>query len=314
MIELRKDYILDRWSYIVAGRDKRPKQFKENNENSKKNTICYFCPGNERLTPPEIGRIGDKNRWKIRWFPNKFPIVSKNSKSKIKITGEGYTREDAFGYHEVVAETPDHGKQLADLEIEDISALLKVYSLRIKELSGKKSIKYAQIFKNSGAEAGTSLIHAHTQVAATNAIPRLIKEKINAIRKYKNCPYCDVIKKEEKSDRLVYSNKNFIAFSPFAPRFNYEVWIFPRKHYKNITELKEEEFYSLAEIFKKILSKLEKLNAPYNFYLHYSPPQENLHFHFEITPRMNKWAGFELATDSYVITVSPEDAARFYRE
>jgi len=334
MIELRKDYILNRWSYIAADRGKRPKQFEGNKIENKKNgkeSVCYFCPGNENLTPPEIGRIGDQNKWKVRWFPNKFPAVDGNLKKEIITSDEYYTGGEAFGFHEIIAETPDHKKQLADLNIEEIEKVLKVYSLRMAELSAKDGIKYVQIFKNSGADAGTSLVHSHSQIIATNVIPSLIQEKVEAVKKYKNCPYCDIIKKEEESKRFIYANQDFVCFAPYAPRFNYEAWIFPKKHYKNITEIKKSEFRNLAKAFKVILSKLSGINAPYNFYLHYAPTEEvredkalsllgevkggeDLHFHFVIAPRMNVWAGFELATDAFIVKVSPEDAAEFYRE
>lgn len=314
MIELRKDYILDRWSYIAVDRGKRLQQFEKNAKDDNKSAACFFCPGNESLTPPEIGRVGNGKNWKVRWFPNKFSAVDEKADVKIKTSDKYYIAGKAFGYHEVIAETPDHNRQLADLSKNEIKEVLRVYSSRMKDLSKKKNIKYVQIFKNSGAEAGTSIIHTHTQIIATTIIPRLVCEEVEALKRYKKCPYCDIVKKEEKKERLIYSDGNFAAFAPFAPRFNFEAWIFPKKHYKNITELNNAEFESLAEAFKKILSKLASINAPYNFYLHYSPKKEDLHFHFEITPRLNKWAGFELATESYVIITSPENAAKFYRE
>ncbi len=313
MIELRKDYILDRWSYIAADRGKRPKQFENDIKNDKEN-VCYFCPGNENLTPPEIGRLKDGDNWKIRWFPNKFPITDEDSSENITVSDKYYTKGGAFGYHEIIAENTDHNKQLADLEVNELTEIIKVYALRIKELSRRKNIAYVQLFKNSGEEAGTSLAHTHTQIVATSIVPRLIKDKIQAVKQYDKCPYCDIILKEEKSERFIYSNDDFIVFSPFAPRFNYEAWVFPRKHYLNMENLSENEFRNLSESIKIILSKLGAINAPYNFHLNLSPKNEDLHFHFEITPRMNKWAGFELATDSYVITTSPENSAKFYKE
>jgi UDPglucose--hexose-1-phosphate uridylyltransferase len=313
MIELRKDYILDRWSYIAADRGKRPKQFKKSEKNSNER-VCYFCPGSEHLTPPEIGRVEYKNGWKIRWFLNKFPAVSEDSKSGITMSNSYYSGGGAFGYHEIIVETPDHNKQLADLSVNEIKKVLEVYSLRIRELSKKEGIKYVQVFKNSGAEAGTSLIHTHTQIVATSIIPGLVEKEIKAVKEYRECPYCDIVKQEENSGRFIYSNDNFICFAPYAPRFNYEVWIFPKKHKGTIVGLNSKELEDLSRSFKKVLSKLGKMNVPYNFYLHCSPKGEDLHFHFEIAPRMNKWAGFELATDSYVITTSPEDAAEFFRE
>ena len=317
MIQLRKDYILNRWSYIASERGKRPQQVKENKvKNKKKNKedVCYFCPSSENLTPPEIGRTGTKDKWQVRWFLNKFPAVDENLKKEIETKNKFYTNGEAFGYHEIIAETPSHEKQLADLDVKEIEEVLKVYALRMKELSAKEGIKYVQIFKNSGAEAGTSLLHSHSQIIATNVIPGLIQEKIDAVKKYKSCPYCEIIKSEEKSKRFICANDDFICFAPYAPRFNYEVLIFPKKHYKNITELKETEFKNLAEIFKIILPKLEGANLSYNFYLHYSPNKEDLHFHFVIAPRVNTWAGFELASDSFIVKTSPEDAAEFYRE
>ena len=314
MIKLRKDYILNRWSYIASERAKRPQQFKKDKTKSSKESVCYFCPGSENLTPPEIGRVGNKDKWQVRWFLNKFPAVDESLKKEIETESKFYTSGEAFGFHEIIVETPDHEKQLADLSAEEIAEVLKVYSLRMKELSAKDGIKYVQIFKNSGAKAGTSLVHSHSQIIATNVIPSLIQEKVDAVKKYKNCPYCDIIKQEEKSERFIFANQDFICFTPYAPRFNYEVLIFPKKHYQNITELKEEEFKNLAEIFKLILPKLEDAGISYNFYLHYSPDEEDLHFHFVIAPRVNIWAGFELATDSNIVKVSPEDAAEFYRE
>jgi len=182
MIQLRKDYILNRWSYIAAERGKRPKQFEENKIDDKKDgkkNSCYFCPGNEHLTPPEIGRIGDKNKWEIRWFPNKFPAVGKDLRKEIITSDEYYTGGEAFGYHEIIAETPDHEKQLADLSVKEIEKVLKVYALRMADLSARDGIKYVQIFKNSGAEGGASLVHSHSQIVATNIIPSLVREKID---------------------------------------------------------------------------------------------------------------------------------------
>lgn len=313
MIELRKDYVLERWSYIALGRGKRPQET-ELKDTSADVATCYFCPGNESLTPPEIGRIAEGENWKVRWFPNKFPAVDSDTKGEIMISDRLFMKGETFGYHEVIAETPDHNRQLADLSKEEICSVLKVYAQRMAELSQKEGINYVQIFKNNGAEAGTSIAHSHSQIIANSLIPRYVQEKLDAVKEFSWCPYCEVAKREEASERLICSNESFVAFATFAPRFNFEVMILPKKHYKNITEINDTEFAHLAEVFQKVLFKLGKVKAPYNFYLHYAPKGEDLHFHFEITPRLNTWAGFELATESFVITTSPEEAAAFYKE
>lgn len=313
MIELRKDYILDRWSHIALGRGKRPQET-ETKGGLATGNICYFCPGNEGMTPAETGRVAEGEGWKIRWFPNKFPAVEPELRKEVP-EGSGYFRRaEAFGYHEVVAETPDHAKQLADLSKEDLQEVLRVYAERMAALSGREGVKYVQIFKNNGAEGGCSIAHSHTQIIAGNLVPKNVREKVEAAKRCEKCPYCEIVAEEEKSERLIMANDNFVAFTTFAPRFNYEAMIFPKKHYRNITELGEAEFADLAEAFERVLSKLAKVSAPYNFYLHVAPAGEDIHFHFEIAPRMNTWAGYELATGTYVITTSPEEAAAFYRE
>src|SRR3989344_4958613 len=128
---IRKDYILDRWIYYAAERKKRPMEFKQE-EHINQSKICFFCPGNEHLTPPEIGRVEYKNAWRIRWFPNKFPALELKGNAKIKTKNRFLKEGEAYGMHEIIAETIYHKKQLADLSIEHIKELFDIYILRIK--------------------------------------------------------------------------------------------------------------------------------------------------------------------------------------
>ena len=122
-----------------------------------------------------------------------------------------------------------------------------------------------------------------------------------------------LIRLESKSKRKIVANKSTVAFAPFASRFNFEAWIFPKRHVKSITAMYDHELYDMASALKKILVKLKKLNVSHNFFLHYAPQGHDLHFHIEITPRLAKWGGFELSTGAIINSVTPEDAARFYR-
>jgi len=310
---LRKDYILDRWVYYATERKNRRREFKEDKvKEISSSKTCFFCPGNEHLTPPEIGRIEHKNTWKIRWFPNKFPAVELKGNAKIK-KNKFFSEGKTYGMHEVIAETSDHKKQLADLSVDNIKEIFEVYILRIKALSKLKGVKYATIFKNKGPQAGTSLIHSHTQIATLSVLPDYVMNEVKAAKKFRKCPYCDIIKLESKSRRKISENKSIVAFAPFASRFNFEAWLFPKRHVKSITSMYDHELYDMASILKKMLLKLKKLNASYNFSLHYAPAGHDLHFHIEITPRLSKWGGFELSTGAIINSVTPEDAAKFYR-
>ena len=308
---IRKDYILDRWVYYAIDRKKRPREFNDAIPKSE-TKICYFCPKNVHLTPPEIGRVEYKGGWEIRWFLNKFPAVDSKERMTIK-SKKFFSEGNSYGVHEVIVETPHHKSQLADLPQVQIKELLKVCKSRINDLSKKKGINYVEVFKNHGKEAGTSLIHSHTQVTALSQIPTLVIEEMEAVKKYKKCPYCEIIKIESKSKRKIFETENVVAFAPFASRFNYEAWIFVKQHKKSMEELNENEFDDIALALKNIIVKLKKVNASYNFFVHYSPEKENLHLHIEITPRLATWGGFEISTNAIINSVLPEDAARFYR-
>jgi UDPglucose--hexose-1-phosphate uridylyltransferase len=312
-LEIRKDYILDRWVYIASDRRKRPKEYQKDTINQERKN-CFFCPGNEKLTPCEIGKVEEKGKWKIRWFPNKFPVVNLEKTPSMITKNTFLTKQSSYGHHEIIAECPEHNKQLWDLDIKHITQILEVYKQRITELDKEKNIKYILIFKNHGREAGASLIHSHTQLIALSKVPTIINNKIKTIKKYKSCPYCKIIKIEKSSKRKCFENKTFIAFTPFASRFNYELQIFPKKHITNITKLNAKQTKDLALILKKALKKLKTINASYNFFIHYSPNKKDLHFHIEITPRIASWGGFELGTEDTINSVKPEDAAQFYKK
>lgn len=297
-----KDYYLDHYSYISEERAKRPIDFIQKKEETAHSSSCFFCPGNEEMTPPEIGRIDDgKGGWIMRWFPNKFLSVSPQS-------------EDAYGYQEVVVETPEPQKQVWDFSKEEFITLLGVYQERIKELENDKKIAYVVVFKNSGPESGASLIHSHTQIIATSVFPSRLAKKISEIKKLEHCPYCVIVNKERGSDRSIAENEEFIAFCPKAPRFAMEVWVVAKKHRGDFQEFSEDTVSHLSALFLPLLKKLKKINSSYCFYLYYQPRDNDLHFHLECLPRLHKWAGFELASGDYIIGIPPETAAQFYRE
>ncbi|MEM4245220.1 MAG: galactose-1-phosphate uridylyltransferase [Candidatus Nanoarchaeia archaeon] len=306
MGELRKDYILDRWALIATERAKRPNDFKSSKKISGSKANCPFCPGHEHMTPPATYTVRKDGKWLVRCFANKFAAVGCGKEENY---GNGFlTSFSACGNHEVLVETPNHNKTLADLPLEQIKLVLDSYVKRILAFDSK----YVLVFKNEGAEAGTSLVHTHTQIIAYNQVPKLVEAEVKAFKKYDSCPFCSIVRMERNGPRMVFENDTFIAFTPFASRFPLEVWIFPKKHIKSLVDL--DDFSDLAFILKKILLKLKRLNASYNFVIHNAPRKSDFHFHIEVLPRLSKFGGFELGTDTIINVVSPEEAAKFYRK
>ena len=310
MGELRKDYLLDRWVYFSTGRGKRPRQFSELPVQAEVGQ-CVFCPGNESLTTAEIGRRGDAKKWSMRWFENKFPALIPEGEAVLRTDNRFYTYSSNFGHHEVVVETPVHSQQLADLTVREIAELFSVFTDRVRDLSRHEKIVYVSIIKNHGPAAGTSIVHSHSQIFATAIVPSFVLEKVTAVRRFVECPYCAIIASEKDSTRRCFENDSWIAFTPYASRFNYEVWLFPKQHVKTLGELSS--FDGVADVLKKVLLKLKELNCSYDFCLTYAPAGQDLHLHLEVLPRIATWGGLEVGAGVVINSVMPEDAARFYR-
>ena len=330
-MELRKDYVLPRFVYIAANRAKRPRDLakkeqllqngesdNDKGESAKAHLLskasCPFCPGNEIMTTCEIGRIplqGSKDLWDMRWFKNKFPIADLKGNNKINTDNNFFTYSDSFGRHEILVETNNHTEQFWDFSPKRVTQIFKIYVERENELKKIKGIQYVVIFKNHGEQAGISLIHSHSQILAINHIPAIVLQKSINSSKYGDCAYCRILNIEKDSLRRVFETENFVSFTPYASRSMFEVNIFPKRHVRFFSEL-EENFDELSELLLRILKRLKVINAPFNINFIESPNSFDLHFHISIEPRLSTWAGVEL-TGTYVNSMSPEDAAAFYR-
>lgn len=301
--QIRKDYLLDRYVIVAENRGARPHDFVQQSPPSEKGKTCFFCPGNEHLTPPETGRIGTAKKWLVRSFYNKFAAVSKDF-------------PEARGSHEVLVETPSHTKQLGQVSERQIGLTLLLCQKRVSALCKDPKIKYVLVFKNQGPKAGTSLLHSHSQIIATEFVPSSVEEELRAYKKEKSCPFCAIARREAKSERRIFEDRHFIAFAPYASRSAFEVWVMPKRHVKCITGLTAAERSSLAKMIKRLLARLKSLfkYPQFNYYFHIAPKGEDFHFHMELLPRLTIWAGFELGSGMYINPVSPENAAGMLRK
>lgn len=317
MHELRKEYIYNRWVIVNTSRAKRPRDFIKQRAKMNDTGACPFCPGNEKNTPPEIARVEEKGQWVLRAFENKFPAVTAEGSPEIKTESEFFTSGTGFGRHEVIVETPIHKQQFHELSVERIAKYLQLLFKRRNALYKVPGIKFVAMFKNHGLEAGTSLAHEHSQIIAYNRLPanieREIKEITKYFRKHRKCPFCKIVEIERKGPRRIAENNSFLAFTPYASIFEFEAGIFAKKHIDSFSKLGEKELLDLAELIKKVAVKLEELNAPYNMYFHESPKGKRNHIHVKFAPRLITWGGFEHCTGCIINTVSPEQAAEFFR-
>ncbi len=133
---------------------------------------------------------------------------------------------------------------------------------------------------------------------------------------------CVVIHGEDeraRGDRMVCEGEFFVALTPYASRFPFEMWVLPRSHEARFEDQSGKTLGDLANVMYTVLSSLDRaLDMPaYNTIVHTAPfrmpDSEDYHWHIEIIPRMTGVAGYEWGTGAHINPVAPESAAEMLR-
>lgn len=331
--ELRYDLVSGNWVVIATGRAKRPEMFKKdkNKKESAPKSQCPFCnlDVKEKTTlvfdhgkkmPPEKGM---PKTWTVVSIPNKYPAFSKSDSFNKRVEGP-YRIMDGVGFHEVVI-TKDHEKQIAQLPIDKIKEVVNAYQERYLDLMNEKFVSYISIFHNNGKEAGASVSHPHSQIIALPLIDPDLQSSIDGSaayhKEYGRCVHCDMLAWDKKDGRrIVFENEEFIVLVPFASRVAFETRIYPKTHHAYFERITNGQKDYFAKALKVALSKICKaLNNPaYNFFIHTAPcdgkDYSHYHWHLEILPKTQIWAGFELGAGIEISTIEPEKAAEYLRK
>jgi len=325
MIEMRQDPTTRTWILVGhTGGDPGRREAPDG---------CPFCPGREAETPPAVAVIpGPDGAWRVRAFPDKMPVFQ--VEGDLGREGEGmYDRMRNVGAHEVVVETPQHATSLATLPAEDIARALQMFRLRIQDLKKDVRFRYIQVFKNQGLLAGSFIEHVHSHLVATPVIPRRLESELRWCKQHydlkERCLYCDIVRQEvEAGTRLVERSPEFVVFCPFAPRFAYEVWVFPVAHGHRFEDLDDPALAGLARVLKAVLRRVERKTSNYHLVLHTAPNEKSppvwglawetlpfdFHWHIEVLPRQAEVARLHREEEFYVNPVPPEEAARQLRD
>ncbi len=263
------DILSRRWVIISPQRVGRP------GDTGKKH-VCPVCPGHEKMTPPEVFRLGDGEKdgpgWAVRVVPNKYPITD---------------------FHEVIVHTPKHEEvDIGGLPLAQVRLIFEAYRDRYNAHKKKGQVL---IFCNHGEYSGASLEHPHSQLV-------VIPSQINL----------DTLSREPLNN-VVSENKFFNVYCPDFSQWPYEVWIAPKNEGGVFGDITNEEIADLAITVQKVLRQLKKIfdhnklsNLPFGFN-YYIYPKEN--WYIRITPRFVHRAGFELGTGLSVNIIEPTDAA-----
>src|SRR5512135_3597931 len=129
MPELRQNRFTKEWVIIATERAKRPEEMAVKREPKVVPNFvatCPFCPGNEKLTPPEVLRIpagSPDGGWDVRVVPNKFAALARDVEPLWTIH-RSHRRINGFGVHDVIVETRDHAQVTATMQDEHVAQVL----------------------------------------------------------------------------------------------------------------------------------------------------------------------------------------------
>lgn len=303
---IHHDPLTGRPVVVAPWRAERPDEF------AGERITCPFCAGHERLTPPDILRTeaASAGGWRSRIVRNRFPIVGTD--------GPLASAAEAGGVHEVVIESPAHVASILAIPPDDWRGVWELCRRRLADLATDPTVAWATVFKNSGAAAGASLEHVHSQLVGLGFVPPVIVAELSASAAPAD-PFAAVVSAAEVEDRIVAEAEDLVALVPPAPRQPYETWILPRAPEAFFHDTRPGRLAAVAALSQSIVGRLDRLvpNAAYNWWLHqapfprHAPPPPRWHWHLEILPRLHGLAGFELGTGCHVTTLSaPAAAAR----
>ncbi|MBM3486534.1 MAG: DUF4931 domain-containing protein [Alphaproteobacteria bacterium] len=270
---------------------------------------CPFCPDNESEVETILEEIpnADGRFWQARAVANRFPIVAAPA-----------------GRHEVIVETPDHDRDLADFDDDERATVLELYRRRIVALEAMPGAEAVVLFRNRGPRSGASLQHPHAQAIALTSVPPETDRRARQARllwaRTRRCPVCDLLGAERAHGaRMVEDDGGFIAFVPERAETPCEIWIVPERHDADFGTLHAHEIAALARVLGRVLRRLRAARGDpdYNLMLLAPPlalrPRPESHWFFRLLPRTGGPAGFEIASGLAVYASTAEADAALLR-
>ncbi|MBU1206286.1 MAG: galactose-1-phosphate uridylyltransferase [Proteobacteria bacterium] len=327
MNEIRQNKATKQWVIYATARGKRPHDFRRQKDESEPLSVfdqgCPFCPGNEGMLPSILIEVPGKkpNLWQARVVPNKFPALTPEGDTS-RFTKGIYVGMQGYGKHEVIIETPFHNQQIAQMSPEEVEIIIETYHRRYVDLMKEHKNMMIIIFRNHGLQAGTSLVHPHSQIIVTGMVPNHIRWREEESQRYFDewgrCVYCDILDFEIRDrKRVVLEDSSFLVFVPYAAEGPFEIWIMPKNHQASFGQISDESKSDLAFGLREILARLhKKLNNPdYNYVINTSPQykadEPQLHWYLQIRPRLTTQAGFEIGSGISINPSLPETDADF---
>ncbi|MDA1361937.1 galactose-1-phosphate uridylyltransferase [Glycomyces luteolus] len=273
--EIRYDVLRDEWVAVSAGRSGRPQL----------PVACPLCPSHG----DELTEIPAPD-YEVAVFENRFPSFGgTETPGSLAPEVDGAAMEvavPASGRCEVVVFSDDHDSSLVDLSPERIALVVRAQAQRTADLYARGDIAQVFCFENRGVEIGVTLHHPHGQIYGYPYVTPQTQKYLSAAKRHKETTgrdlFDDIIESESSSERVIAENDHWIAFTPFAARWPFEVQVYPKARFADLTELPEEYIDSFAPLYLDLLKRCDAAYPgepmPYMSGWHQAPVGEGREF------------------------------------
>lgn len=328
MSEWRADPITGRWTVMADDLPLARRDFVVDGVTRALDTPCPLCEGQELNAGREIwaardGTPPDGPGWQVRVVPNRVPALRVEAGTDLLVDGQ-FRRRPGLGAHEVVVESPRHDVSWFTMSAGDLARVLAAWRHRLADLRRDPRLQATVAFKNHGVEAGSRLVHPHSQIVAMPLVPEALGAQAAAAARHRaasgRCLLCDVLNAERASSiRVVVDAGDAVAIAPYASRSPFALWIVPARHAARFDESTGADGDAVAGVLHDVLGRLAcELESPaFNAVLHTAPaevPADGpFHWYLEIVPRVLRLNGLDVGTGVSINPVPPEKAARVLR-
>ena len=314
--ELRLDPLVNEWVAMAAHRQGRiflpPKE------------LCPLCP-----TTGDLLTEIPENDFEVVVFDNRSPSLKPPSGDFAlpDLVGSDTDEGVAAGKCEVVCFTADHGGAFKSLSPQRVRTLLEAWRDRTRELSQEPYIEHIAPFENRGEEIGVTLAHPHGQIYAYSYLPPRVTKMLEVAKahhqKTGRVLFDDVLARELRDgDRVIAKNEHWVAFTPYASRYPFEIHVAPLQPVADLAQLAPAACDSFPSLAIEVMQRLDGvfgIDMAYIAAWHQAPVRQGrdlLRLHWQITSvrrapgKLKYLAGSESAMGAFIMDMKPEQSAQ----
>jgi UDPglucose--hexose-1-phosphate uridylyltransferase len=276
-----------------------------------------LAPGGRRIASTNPDYRG------VFTFTNDLPVFSPDAPEASEDDGLYRTRR-AVGTAEVVCYHHDPTRSMADLDDDEVTAVVTTWRDRTAALQAQDGVAHVLIFENRGAAVGTSNPHPHCQIYAGALVYGTMAREAEVAHEHRQRTgrslLADVVERELAGPRVISEGEQFFACVPWFARHAYEVHVLPRRPVTSLVDLDDDACRSLALVLRDVVQRYDALwglRMPYVLAVHQAPVGEHpdYPFHVELHPPlrapglMKYLAGPEVGGGSMTNESDPDEKA-----